>query len=155
MIVRRYEESDLENVSELAMTTFTEFNGADYYNRSGIQKVLDSWNYLKNEHFHDDMIRTDIFFVAVDSQEKIVGLIRGTKNKINSLFVNGSFHKKGIGRMLVERYETEALSQGSEEIRLESSIFAVSFYEKMDYIRTSDLKNYDGLKVYSMRKDLI
>ncbi len=154
MIIRRFKESDLENVSELAMTTFEEYNGEDYFTKSGILKVLDSWNYLKNDNFLDDMRKTDIYFVAVDSQDNIVGLIRGIKNEIESLFVKGSFHKKGIGRMLMERFESEALSQGSDEIKLESSFFAASFYEKMDFKKISDLINYDGLKVYSMRKVL-
>ncbi len=154
MIIRNFMETDSKKVSELAMSTFQDYNGKDYFSKSGIQKVLDSWNYHSNKKFLDDMRRTDIYFLAVEPQGNIVGLIRGTKNEINSLFVKGDYHNKGIGRMLIKKFENEALKQGSHEIRIESSIFATLFYEKMDYEKISNLINYEGLKVYSMRKIL-
>ena len=154
MTIRRFKESDIQEVSTLAMTTFLKFNGKDYFSESAIQKVLDSWDYQKNNHFVEDMRRTDIYFCAIDSQENIIGLIRGTKDKVKSLFVHGDFHHQGIGRMLMNMFEFEARNQGSRQITLESSLFAAPFYERMDFQRTSDLINFEGLKVYSMRKDL-
>jgi ribosomal protein S18 acetylase RimI-like enzyme len=152
--IREFTEADSREVSDLAMTTFQDYNGDDYFSKTGIQKVLDSWNHQKNDHFIEDMRRTDIYFLAVEPRGSIVGLIRGTKNEINSLFVKGDFHNNGIGRILMERFESEAHRQGSHEIRLESSIFATLFYEKMNFEKTSILLNYEGLKVYSMKKYL-
>ena len=154
MIIRKFTEEDMKEVSDLATETFERYCGSDYFDESGVQKVLDSWDYRKNMNFMDDMNTTDIFFVAAEPRGGIVGLIRGTLNGINSLFVKGEFHKKGIGSLLMKKYEDEAKRQGSREISLKSSLFAASFYERMGYEKVSDLINFEGLKVYSMRKVL-
>ena len=138
----------------LAMTTFRQFNGKDYFTDSAIQKVLDSWNYKKNKYFLEDMNRTDIYYLSFEADNTLSGLIRGTRDKINSLFVKGNFHKRGIGSLLLQKFEYEAALQGSREIKLKSSVYAVMFYEKMGFRKTSGLINYEGLKVYSMQKDI-
>ena len=60
-------------------------------------------------------------------------MIRGRPDRIINLFVDSKQHKRGIGRLLVERFEEEAGKQGSKLIRLRSSLYATGFYQRMGY----------------------
>lgn len=95
-----------------------------------------------------------IFFLAIDKQ-KIVGMIRGTENRIINLFVLGSYHGKGIGKKLVEKFEMEARKGNSKIIKIRSSLFAISFYEKMGYKKSTGIKNFKGIKIQPMWKSFI
>jgi ribosomal protein S18 acetylase RimI-like enzyme len=154
LIIRKFREDDLNKASILAMETFLRFNGNDYFEESAIQKVIDLWNYKKNLNLLDDMKRTNIYFVSIESDGSMVGLIRGTSNRINSLFVKGEYHSRGIGKILMQQFENEAQKKGSRVIELKSSLFAVSFYERMGYKKQSSMIEFEGLKVYPMSKKL-
>lgn len=81
-------------------------------------------------------------------------MIRGRKGRIINLFVVGKHHQKGIGKLLVNRFELESRKQGSKEIKVRASLYAVPFYQKMGYKKTTGIRNFRGLKVWPMRKEL-
>jgi len=152
MKIRKYRSNDLIKVSKLISETYLEFNNAEG-NKKAVQRYA-SWystNQKNLQNLSDNYKRTPIFFVAV-MDKKIVGMIRGNKHQIVNLFVRGSQHKKGIGRSLLERFEKQARKSGSKEIRMKASIYAIPFYQKYGYIRTTGLGNFKGLRVQPMRK---
>ncbi len=149
--IRKYQAQDLTAVSTLAMHTFAEFNGSDYFDIAGVNKTIESWNPAVNNNLIEALQKTDIFYVAVEAR-KIVGFIRGTYNYLNTLMISGAQHKHGTGRALMQAFEQQAIVQSTDKIILHSSLHAVSFYKKMGYQATSDITDFDGLKVIPMEK---
>jgi len=97
-------------------------------------------------------------FVA-ERDGEIVGVLRGRRERLASLFVRRDCHGQGIGRSLVECFEQECLDQGMTVIRVASSLYAVPFYLKMGYKRSTGVRtgwSFEGwgLKVQPMKKCL-
>ena len=74
-------------------------------------------------------------------------------------FVRGDHHRQGIGRKLVECFERECLRQGSTAIKVQATLYAVPFYRKMGYKRTTGVRSmriFEGTRFpyQPMRKDL-
>ncbi len=79
-------------------------------------------------------------------------MIRGNPGKIINLYVSGSYHKRGIGRKLVNKFESIAKKEGAKEIKIKASLYAVPFYEKMGYRKTTGVRNFKGIKAWPMKK---
>jgi GNAT superfamily N-acetyltransferase len=106
----------------------------------------------------DDIIKGFSFspiVVAAFDGEKIIGIIRGRKEKIINLFVNGRYHKQGIGRQLVSKFELLACRQGAKFIKICASPYAVEFYKKVGYKKTTGVRLKKGLKYQPMKKYLL
>ena len=85
------------------------------------------------------LVYSPMLYVAEESDE-IVGVLRGRKNVLASLFVRGDHHGKGIGRKLVEEFEHDSRQQGVEWIRVAATMFAVPFYQAMGYKKTTGIR---------------
>ena len=152
MKIRKYQIKDLINVSKLIQKTYAEFNNGEG-NKKAVQRYLDAYSTENSnlEFLEESYSSTPIFLVAIENQQ-LVGMIRGNKNKIFNLFVNGSQHKKGIGKKLVDLFEKEAIKQNSNEIRIKASIYATLFYQKVGYKKTTGIRNFHGLQIQPMLK---
>lgn len=154
--IRKFKNSDTEETALLISKTFARFNKREG-SKKAVQGYIDFYDPRKNiDVIRKLFTRAEIFFVAID-KNKIVGMIRGKKNRIINLFVNGEYHNKGIGKRLLEKFEKECKKQGSLEIKISSSLYTVPFYQKFDYKKTTGirkLKKLHGLNVQPMRKIL-
>jgi len=153
MKIKKYNPSDLQEVTNLIRETFRKFNSKEG-TKKGIKKYLDYYDTRKNiDKIKETFSKNTIFFV-IKKKNKIMGLIRGRKNKIENLFVKGEYHNKGIGRKLVEKFEKEAKKQKSKEIRIRASLYSIPFYKKIGYKKTTGIRNMKGIKIQPMRKRL-
>jgi GNAT superfamily N-acetyltransferase len=160
--IRSYKESDAGSVGRLIADTYSEFN-LSFVPSAELDLFLGPFRYARSqEKSHQDsiaqVIRSAMVFVAEDDGE-IVGILRGRKVRLASLFVKGDHHRQGIGRSLVERFELECLQQGATVIRVAATLYAVQFYLAMGYkkstgIRTGWSFEGRGLKIQPMRKVL-
>ena len=153
--IKKFQKKDTEAVARLVFDTFKRFNSGDYFDKRGVQKYLDMYDTKKNrvEDIYQSFKRSPIFYVAV-KEDKIVGMVRGRPDKLINLYVDERFQGQGIARKLVEKFETEAKKRGGEEIKIRSSVYAMPFYEKMGYKKTTGIRNLKGVKVYPMKKRL-
>jgi GNAT superfamily N-acetyltransferase len=97
-------------------------------------------------------------FVAEEGA-KIVGVLRGRKERLGSLFVRGDRHRQGIGRKLVEHFERASRTKGVEVIRVAATLYGVPFYLAMGYKRSTGVRSSQsfegrGLPIQPMRKVL-
>ncbi len=165
--IRRYRESDAESVGRLIADTYSEFN-LSFASPKERALLLGPFQFARSpEKAHREaivqVIRAPLVLVAADDGE-IVGVLRGgRKDKqrivLQSLFVKGDHHRKGIGRKLVRRFERECLRQGTTVIRLAATLYAVPFYRAMGYKRSTGVRSGrsfegSGLKIQPMRKIL-
>jgi len=144
-------DKDVIEVAKLARKIFKKFAGSDYFDKEGIQGTLDFFDTEKRsaKELIECFRSKSMFFIAEDNN-KIIGMIRGTSKNISSLYVDEKEHKKGIATKLIQRYEKEAIKQGSDLITLESTIYAMPFYKKMGFKKTTDIVNPNGMKSYMM-----
>ncbi len=81
----------------------------------------------------------------------LIGFI-GTKNEgshISLFFIHSKFHRRGIGRQL---FDSVYANQPQMQITVNSSSYAVKFYESLGFSKTSEEQETDGLKYTPMNK---
>jgi len=84
----------------------------------------------------------------------------GKIERLHSLFVQEEYHRQGIGRRLVTQFEQACVDRGCRVVRLASTIYAVPFYLKLGYKKSTGLRagwsfQGDGLKWQPMKKNLV
>ena len=142
--IRNYSENDAEEIGQLIADTYSEFN-LSFASQEDRNLMLGPFRYA---HSSDDahrkaiieILRSPMFYVA-ESNGKVAGILRGRKERLASLFVHKDFHNQGIGRKLVKHFEAESVRQGVSVIRVAATLYAIPFYLKLGYKKSSGLRN--------------
>ena len=159
---RRYCPDDAQQVGCLIADTYSQFN-LTFAPPEERALFLGPFQHARSPHeAHQEAIartiQAAIVFVAVE-EKQVVGVLRGKSDQLQSLFVRADHHRQGIGRQLVERFEEECRRQGSAEIRVRATVYAVPFYTAVGYKRTTGIRamrSFDGtgLEYQPMKKVL-
>ena len=162
MLIREYTKSDALQVGILIADTYSEYN-LSFASPDQQKAFLGPFQFARSpERSHQDaiadVIKASMVFVA-EMDGVIVGVLRGRKDKLQSLFVRGDVHRQGIGRQLVNRFEQECGKQGSRKIILMSTLYAVPFYQAMGYKKSTGIRSMhsfdgEGLQYQPMKKTL-
>ena len=122
MIVRRFENKDAKEVSELIVATLRTTNIKDY-----------SLEYIEND------VRILQLYVVCDD-EKIVGCgsigpywDKEDESSLFTIFVLPDYQGKGIGRTIIETLEKDEFFLRAKRIEIPASITGTPFYIKMGY----------------------
>lgn len=160
IIIRDYTEEDAGEVGRLIADTYAVFN-LSFASPDDRARFLGPFRHARSSdatHKREivKVLDAPIFYVAEDRGE-IVGVLRGRKGRLASLFVRQDHHYQGIGRRLVARFEAEMCTQGISVIRVAATLYAVPFYLKQGYkkstgVRTSWSFDGYGLPYQPMRK---
>lgn len=166
IIIRDYRESDAQAVGQLIADTYSEYN-LDFLptrERTPFLGPFEHARSLEPEHQAAiaQVIRSEMVYVAeADAGDgaEIVGVLRGRKERLASLFVRGDRHRQGIGRKLVEHFEEASQAQGVRVIRVAATLYGIPFYLAMGYKRSTGLRSGwsfegRGLPTQPMRKVL-
>lgn len=142
--LRPYVDADAREVGILIADTYGEFN-LSFVPPQERGPYLGPFQYARSEdptHRQAivDVLGAPMVFVAVDEGDRIAGVLRGSNERLHSLFVHAKCHGQGIGRQLVERFEQDCLQQGGRVVRLASSLYAVPFYQKLGYFRSTGVR---------------
>ncbi|MFA4942488.1 MAG: GNAT family N-acetyltransferase [Patescibacteria group bacterium] len=141
-------------IADLVCRTYQTFNKNEGDKKS-IKAFLSQFD--NSSCSADDLIKkfkkSTINFGAF-SGTKIIGIIRGNKNRITNLFIDGKFHHQGIGKRLIELFESHAKKEGSKFIKVRSSIYATNFYLRSGYKKTTGIRLYHGLKIQPLEKKI-
>ncbi len=150
--IRKFKVSDTKKVASLIRNTFLKFNIKES-SKKGIDDYINFYNTDREniKKLEEIFSESPILFVAIDN-EKVIGIVRGNKNKLTNLFILGEYHNRGFGRNLIKKFENEAKKIGSRKIKIKSSLFAVSFYTKLGYKKTSRIRIHHGIKIQPMEK---
>lgn len=149
--IRKFTKKDTANTALLMVNVYKKFNQGEA-TKEGLQEYVNSVHPDKvplNKLY--TKLNKPIAFVAVD-KEKIIGIVRGTPDRINSLFVDGKYQKQGVGKKLVEFFVSASKKSGATFIKVRSSVFAVPFYEAMGFKKTTGLRRPHGMKMYNMKR---
>jgi ribosomal protein S18 acetylase RimI-like enzyme len=128
--IHRPNTSETVKALELAMRVFTEFEMPDYETEAfaNFQLAMGSEN----------------MFVACDD-ETVVGMIneRGAGH-VSMLFVDGGYHRHGIGTALLNAIIDDLKSRGIFAITLNSSPYGIPFYEHLGFKAMTEMQHKDG-----------
>jgi len=160
--IRRYREPDAIDVGRLIADVFRRFN-LSYASPAQQGKLLGPFRHahsddLEHQRAIAQVIRAPLVLIAEDEENgRIVGVLRGSPGRLHSLFVHDAYHRHGIGRQLVGAFETELRAAGCDAITLQSTLYAVPFYQCLGYTRSTGVRSgscFDGagFKYQPMKK---
>lgn len=140
MNIRQLNNSEYEKAIALALEVFIECGSADF-DINGLQTF--------KSFIHNDELMNELCIFGAFDNETLIGII-GTKNggsHISLFFIYPKFHRRGIGRQL---FDSVYANQPQMQITVNSSSYAVKFYESLGFSKTSEEQETDGLKYTPM-----
>jgi len=150
--IRRYRESDAETAGCLIAETFRRFN-LSYASAGEQERLLGPFRHAGSSdpaHRREiaALLQAPIVLAAtVRETGRIVGILRGRPGRLHSLFVHEEFHRRGIGRAMMAVFEATCLASGVDRITMQSSLYAVPFYQALGYKRSTGVRSgpcFDG-----------
>ena len=139
-IVRRLLQNEIPAALELAWEVFSEYESPDYA-PEGTEEF--------RKCLHDEKYLDGIEYYGTFDGEKLIGTIgiRADKKHICFFFVDGDYHRKGIGTGMF-RYLLKDYS--SKTITLNSSPYGVPFYKAVGFVPTDEEKTVNGIRFTPM-----
>ena len=130
MRVRKFKAGDEEAIAKLHNATVREINGKDYS-----KEQIESWSPIVKDYSRwKSSLEFNCSYVAL-IDNKIVGFgDLDEKGHIKRLYTHKNYQGKGVGSKILSKLEQEAKNKGFEEITLESTITAKTFYESQGYV---------------------
>lgn len=152
IIVRAAYREEWDDAMALAWRTFMRFEASDYSER-GIKSFQD---FISDTVLHRMFIMGAYQLFAAFEDKKMIGMISlRNETHISLLFVDASYHKKGVGRALINYVGSYVLSEeGFRYITVNAAPYAIGFYHKLGFCDTDREKLNDGIRYTPMRKRL-
>ena len=149
--IRRIRDDEVAVASKLVKDTFKRFNFNEG-TKKGVAAYINAYDPSKNiKTIQKSFERTPLCFCAFEDNH-MIGVIRGLSDRLINLFVDGNYHRIGVGTKLLLEFEKACYAQGSKKIKTNATIFAVPFYQQNGYKKTTGIRNLSGLKVQPMKK---
>lgn len=140
LIIRRLSQNEIPTALELAWKVFSEYEAPDYA-PEGTEEF--------RKCLHDEEYLSGIEYFGTFDGEKLIGIIgiRAGNNHICFFFVDGDYHKKGIGTGMF-RYMLEDYSD--KTITVNSSPYGVPFYKAVGFVPTDEERTVNGIRFTPM-----
>lgn len=123
ILIRQLKKEEFQTALNLVWEVFKEFVAPDY-SQEGVEEFYKSVHDLK----YLEMLKIYGAFIG----DKLVGVV-ATRNEGSHLalfFVDGAYHRKGIGRKLFQETVSKC---HSEKMTVNSSPYAVPFYHEFGF----------------------
>lgn len=142
MNIRKLDNEEHNKAILLSLAVFTKCGTTDF-NASGLE-------IFKKSIYNKELMNELAIWGAFDNNE-LIGII-GTKlngTHISLFFINPDYHRKGIGR---ELFNCAYINQIAEKITVNSSSYAIRFYESLGFSKIAEEQETDGLRYTPMLK---
>jgi len=143
ILIRILNENEIPAALDLAWKVFYEYESYDYA-PEGTEEFRKCLN--------DDAYLSGIRYYGAFDEEKPVGIlgIRHEKHHICFFFVDGEYHRCGIGRKLFLRMKEDYPKQ---TITLNSSPYGLPFYHALGFTATDEEQTVHGIRFTPMKYD--
>ncbi len=140
VIIREIDKTAFNEALSLVWRVFQEYEAPDY-TQQGIDEFYKS--------IHDESFLSKLSIFGAYINEELVGVIATRNNgaHIALFFVDGDYHKQGIGRKLFKKVFEQSTSS---RMTVNSSPFAVPVYRKLGFIDTDKEQTVNGLRFTPM-----
>lgn len=140
IFIRELKKEEIDNALELVWNVFLEYEAPDY-SRQGTVEFFKS--------IHDTEYLKMLQVYGAFRENKLVGVIatRSGGTHIALFFVDGKYHKQGIGKKL---FAAVVNNSSAEKITVNSSPFAVPIYHRLGFKDTDREQVTNGLRYTPM-----
>ncbi|MCG8569639.1 MAG: GNAT family N-acetyltransferase [Spirochaetes bacterium] len=145
---RPYETSDSSEIVELIKKNLLEINSKDY-DTEVIKKL---YKYFTPNRILQMSYKRELYVAVIDN--KIVGTISLEKDTIFNVFVLIEYHRKGIGRILVNHIEEIAKKKEVQKIKITTSKTGYKFFKALGYRRLRMVQTQNFGENIQMEKSL-
>ncbi len=154
--IRPSSSKDNQSIGRLIADTYAQFNLSELTVKQRNEMMGPFLHAYSADPAHRDAIVKAIkapTVLVAELDGKIVGVLRGGRVDslgrivVQSLFVSGKVHRKGIGRKLMKHFERKYIKDGVVVFKLLSTLHAVPFYLAMGYRRSTGvryIRSFDG-----------
>lgn len=146
--IRSAYQEEWDDAMALAWKTFMRFE-ADIYTDEGIRNFED---FITDTTLHR-MFMMGVYqlFVALDRKQIVGMLTLRSASHISLLFVDEKYHRRGIGRALIEHLREYLLSEaGISKVTVNAAPYGVAFYHKLGFRDLRPEEERDGIKYTPM-----
>ena len=139
--ISRLPEDEKQSALELAWRVFSEYESPDYI-PEGTEEF--------RKCLHDEEYLAGIEYYGAFDREKLIGTIgiRPDKNHICFFFVDGDYHRKGIGAGMFHHL---LKSYSGKTITLNASTYGLPFYKAIGFVPTDKEKTVNGIRFTPMK----
>ncbi len=147
-VYRAAYRDEWQDAMGLAWKVFLRFDAADYP-EEGIKNFYD---FITDSTLHRMFIIGSYQLFCAFENGKMVGMITLRNSEhISLLFVDGNYHRKGIGAKLVDQVRNYLLSEvGGSRLTVNASPMAVGFYHKVGFRDLAPEQELDGIRFTPM-----
>lgn len=148
--IRWAEKEEWSQAMTMVWKTFLEFEASEY----GDQGTREFFEFITDDRLHESFERGLYQMMVAKAEGRIVGVatIRNLHH-LSLLFVEAGYHKKGVGRSLMNKlFDYLEKEAGENLISVKAAPPAKGFYEKLGFVSTGPLEYYGGICVYPMEK---
>ncbi len=139
--IRRIEEHETQAALSLAWKVFSQYESPDY-SPEGTEEF--------HKCLHDEKYLTGIEYYGAFDSGTLIGTVGIRKDKchICFFFVDGEYHRLGIGTRLFERIKAE---YDGKTITLNSSPYGLPFYKSLGFHQTDAEQTVNGIRFTPMK----
>ena len=140
MIIKHLKREEFESILPLVWEIFLKYEAIEYP-----EKGKSAFYQAIHSKVYQDML--DVYS-AYDGN-KLIGVIATRENKthIALFFVDGQYHRRGVGKKL---FQECMKNNNSKTITVHSSIYAAEVYRKLGFVATDKVQEEDGIRYIPM-----
>ena len=150
--LRKMKEADLQSVYELVQDSI-QVSYAGVYPPEAIE-------FFKNYHSPENILKdlNQGYIIVVESGGQILGTGTLLGTNVCRVFISPQHQRQGIGKIVANKLERKARSEGLEKLDLSASLRSYRFWEAMGFISSGEFSlpvaNDKKLIFYEMGKRL-
>ncbi len=135
---------------DMIWRTFLQYEGKDY-SEEGVRNF---YEFITDSGLYQSFLRGRYQMMVALDGERIVGAASvRNHNHLSLLFVEGEYHRRGIGSTLMKKMcEYLKLEAGEKYMSLQAAPYAVRFYEAIGFEQVAPEEEYSGIRVTPMEK---
>lgn len=150
--IRWARENEWAPAMQMVWRTFLEYDGKDY-SEEGIKNFFD---FITDNELYASFLKGEYQMMVALDKGRIIGAgsLRN-RNHLSLLFVDGTYHRMGIGSAILIRL-CDYLEQemGERYMSLKAAPYAVNFYRKLGFQTVRPEEEISGIRVTTMVKML-
>lgn len=150
LTVRPAYRNEWDDAMALAWRVFMQFEARDYP-PEGIESFQD---FITDSILYRMFLMGEYQLFAAYDNGRMVGMISlRNQTHISLLFVDEKYHKRGIGRQLIQYVGDYVLcEEGHDFVTVNAAPYAVEFYHRVGFVDTDVMQFNDGIWYTPMKK---
>lgn len=148
--IRWAHENEWAPAMKMIWRTFLEYDGKDY-TQEGIRSFFE---FITDDDLYVSFLKGKYQMMVALADGEVIGAgsIR-SRNHLSLLFVDGAYHRRGIGSAIMAKlFDYLEREAGERYMSLKAAPYAVDFYRKLGFTTVRPEEEYSGIRVTSMVK---